>query len=225
MSRIHFVWLALTGAVVTLPAAAQPLTFTNVGAPAINCVFSQPVNGHCSVTVTDSVGTIAMPPGVSGVGRLQSRTFKGAAGTPGAGLTAYEYRVDMTGAVSDGESPCVTDLAIDFGTVSKLPYQGNATKYDVYVITSGGIGSVGLYDVEETGNSIDFVFNQPVCAGPSPGSGKSSYFFGLAAPNPPHAVTAHVGWPGLLPIPVQARSPFGSIPHVVPLKPQKIKPH
>src|SRR5471030_396882 len=95
MPRIHLPLLALTSALMALPAAAQPLTIANVGAPAINCVFSKPVGGKCTVIVTDTVGTIAMPPGVSGVGRVQSRTFAGAAGTPGAGKTAYLYRVDM----------------------------------------------------------------------------------------------------------------------------------
>lgn len=207
-------FLAISG------AAAGPLTFVNVGAPAINCVFSQPVGGKCTVTVSDSVGTIAMPFGVTGVGRLQSRTYTGAAGTPGAGQTAYLYRVDLTGAVSDGEAPCVTDLEVDFGPVTKLPYTGGATKYDIFVITSGGIGSVGLFDAEQTGASVDLIFNQPVCAGPTPGSGKSSYFIGLASATAPHAVTAHVGWPGLNPIPVDARAPLAKIGRPGPIKPQ-----
>lgn len=220
MSRIHLPLLALTGALIALPAAAQPLTIANVGAPAINCVFSTPVGGKCTVTVTDTIGTIAMPPGVNGVGRVQSRTFLGAAGTPGAGKTAYEYRVDMTGAVSDGEAPCVTDLEINFGPITKLPYQATPTKYDVYVITSGGIGTVSLFSAEQTGNSVDLVFNQPVCAGPSPGTGKSSYFLGLASAGAPQSVTAHVGWPGLLAIPVNARAPlFG---RGAPLKPVRL---
>ena len=224
MSRIHYVSLALASALVTLPAAAQPLTIANVGAPAINCVFSKPVGGKCTVTVTDTIGTIAMPPGLSGVGRVQTRTFLGAAGTPGAGKTAYLYRVDMTGAVSAGEAPCVTDLEINFGPITKLPYKANATKYDVFVITSGGIGTVDLFNAEQTGNSVDLVFNQPVCAGPSPGTGLTSYFVGLASAGAPQSVTANVGWPGLLPIPVKARGPLGVLSHPVPLKAVPLRP-
>ena len=224
MDRVRVFSMASLGFLLSLslPAAAQPLTFTNVGAPAINCVFSKPVGKLCSVVVNDSVGAIPLPAGVAGKGILQTRTFAGAAGTPGAGKTAYEYRIDMTQAVSDGEIPCVTDLAVNFGPDTKLPYKGNATLYDVYVITSGGIGSVSLFDVERTGNVVDFIFNQPVCAGPMPGSGLSSYFFGIASASPPHAVTAHVGWPGLDPLAVAARAPGAKGPKS-PIRP--LRPH
>lgn len=193
--------LALTPA---LAAKAASLSFVNVGAPAINCVF----NTTCTVTVTDSVDTIVVPPLLwTGNARLQSRTFTGAAGAPGAGKTAYEYRVDLTQVVSDGEVPCVTDISIDFGPVTKLQYNKAGPLDDVYVVTKGGLGTIGLYAVEQTGNVITFTFNQPVCAGPTPGTGHTSFFFGLASTFPPHAITAHVSVPGLDPIDVKARAP------------------
>lgn len=185
-----------------IPQLPNALTFVNADAHAVACIFST----TCSVTVTDTTGSIPFPPGVTGTGLLQSRSFTGGAGSPGAGKNVYEYRVDMTQAVSSGEVPCVTDVAVDFGPTTRFSYDGTGTLYDVYVITSGGIGSVGLYDVSRTGNSIDFTFNQPVCAGPTPGSGKTSYFFGLASVSPPHSVTAHVGWPGLDPLAVPGRA-------------------
>jgi hypothetical protein len=179
--------------VVAAAAQAAPLSFVNVAAPDINCVF----NTACSVTVTDSVGTITVPPGLwSGTARLQSRTFPGAPGAPGAGKTAYEFRVDLTQVVSDGEVPCVTDIAVDFGAVTKLQYNKAGPLDDVYVVNKGGLGTVGLYAVEQTGNVITFTFNQPVCAGPTPGSGHTSYFFGLASEYAPRAITAHVSVPG-----------------------------
>ena len=49
--------------------------------------------------VTDSVGIIPMP-NATGTARLQSRTFAGQPGAPGAGKTAYEYRVDLTQATA-----------------------------------------------------------------------------------------------------------------------------
>lgn len=185
-------------------AQAGPLSFVNVNAPDINCVF----NTTCTVTVTDSVGTIAVPPGLwSGTARLQSRTFPGAAGAPGAGKTAYEYRVDLTQVVSDGEVPCVTDIAVDFGAVTKLQYNKVGPLDDVYVVNKGGLGTIGLLAVEQTGNVITFTFNQPVCAGPTPGTGHTSFFFGLASEYAPHAITAKVSVPGLEPISVPARGP------------------
>src|SRR6185503_10407445 len=135
--------ITLSFADLFIPQVQHALTFVNADAHAVACIF----NTTCSVTVTDTVGNIAFPPGVTGTGRLQSRTFTGGAGAPGAGLNVYEYRVDMTQAVSSGESPCVTDLSIDFGPDTKLSYDGTGTNYDAYVITTGGIGTVGLYDV------------------------------------------------------------------------------
>ncbi|HXC55244.1 MAG TPA: hypothetical protein VNU97_08120 [Rhizomicrobium sp.] len=204
-----------------IPAVSGALTFVNVGAPAINCVF----NIACTVTVTDSLGAISLEPGVSGTAQLQTRTFMGAAGAPGAGLTSYEYRVDMTGASSDGEVPCVTDLAVDFGAVSRLSFDGTGQAYDVYVVTQGAVGTVGLFSVTKTGNVVDFVFNQPVCAGHSGGAGLSSDFIGIASAFVPKTVTANLGWPGTLGLAVAARAPAhpGTLMSVVPKKPVPLK--
>lgn len=210
-------------ATLSLAGAAQagPLSFVNVSAPDINCVF----NTTCTVTVTDSVGTIAVPPPLwTGTARLQSRTIPGAPGAPGAGKTAYEYRVDLTQAVSDGEVPCVTDISIDFGAVAKLQYNKAGPSDDVFVVNKGGLGTIGLYAVEQTGNVITFTFNQPVCAGPTPGTGHTSYFFGLASEYAPHAITAHVSVPGLDPIDVPARGPaHGGASLKVPLPPSGLR--
>lgn len=205
MRTIRLIQLSVATTLVwALPAHAAPLSFVNVSAPDINCVF----NTTCTVTVTDSVGTITVPPPLwTGTARLQSRTIPGAPGAPGAGKTAYEYRVDLTQAVSDGEVPCVTDIAVDFGPVTKLQYNKVGPLDDVYIVNKGGLGTIGLYAVEQTGNVITFTFNQPVCAGPTPGSGHTSYFFGLASEYAPHAITAHVSVPGLDPIDTAARGP------------------
>jgi hypothetical protein len=57
----------------------------------------------------------------------------------------------------------------------------------VYVVTSGGLGSVGLSSANQVGSAITFTFAQPVCPG------ATSYFFGLASKNlSPVAHTAKV---------------------------------
>jgi hypothetical protein len=198
--------VALCILAILLPGAAQAaaLSFVDVGAPDINCVFDP----SCRVTVTDSVAAIPVPgPVWTGTARLQSRTFTGVAGAPGAGKTAYEYRVDLTQAVSDGEVPCVTDISVDFGPVTKLQYNTTGPLDDVFVVTKGGIGSVGLYAVEQNGRIITFTFNQPVCAGTKPGAGMTSFFFGLASDKPPRDISANVSVPGLEAIAVPARAP------------------
>jgi hypothetical protein len=179
------------------------LSIFGADAQAVNCVFSP----ECTVVATDSTGDIPMPPSVSGTGVLQTRTFPGATGSKGAGKTAYEYRVDMTGATSQDEVPCVTDLTIDFGALTQLDYAGDGTLYDVFLVAPGGTGTVGLYEATRTGNAVTIVFNQPICAGATPGAGLASDFIGLASSYAPKAVTAKLGWPGMNPLAVDARAP------------------
>jgi len=197
----------LLGNIALLAAApvaqAASLTVVTVAAPDINCVYET----DCTVTVTDSIGTIPIPNLVSGTARLQSRTFTGKPGAPAAGKTGYEYRVDLTTAVTNAEFSCVTDLAVDFGAVTKLQYNKLGPLDDVFVITKGGLGTIGLLFAEQTGNVITFTFSQPVCAGYSPNTGQTTFFFGLTSAFAPHAIEAKVGVPGLDPVDVKARAP------------------
>jgi hypothetical protein len=189
----------------TAPAAAKAasLSVVAVSAPAINCVFET----GCTIVVTDSVGTIPIPNLISGAARLQSRTFAGKPGAPAAGKTGYEYRVDLTTAVTNAEFSCVTDLAVDFGPITKLQYDNTGPADQVYVVTKGGIGKIGLWSAEQSGNIVTFTFNQPVCAGYTPNTGDTTFFFGLTSEFAPHAIIAKVGVPGLDPTDVKARGP------------------
>jgi hypothetical protein len=172
-------------------AQAGPLTIVNVNSPAVNCVF----NPACTVVVTDSLGTF-IPPGDSGTGRLQSRTYVGAPGAPAAGLTAYVYRVDMTSATAPKPNAvnCVKQLILDIGPVARLPYLTAAATHgpisaDVFVITSGGLGTIGLSSAVQAGNMVTFTFTKPVCPKPlivtAAIPGETSFFFGLAAKTAP----------------------------------------
>jgi hypothetical protein len=162
-----------------LGAQAAPLTVVNVAAPGINCVFSPTKIPNtpppaCSVIVNDSIGTFT-PPGDSGEARLQSRTYAGTAPAPAAGDMAYVYRLDLTKVQGATAANCVTTLALDFGAVVKLPYGPNRSKFHVFVVTVGGLGSVDLASADQVGNTITFTFSQPICPG------ATSYFFGLAS--------------------------------------------
>jgi len=169
---------AAAAAALWLPAPANcaNLTVVNVSAPAVNCVF----NSSCTVVVDDSVGTLAYTPFGDGA-FLQSRTYPGASGTPAAGMTAYEYRLDLTQAT--GYTECVVGLVVDFGPVQELTYPSNQPGH-VFVTTQGGLGSVGIQSAEQDGTVITFTFSQYLCAG------ATSYFFGLAAPTRPQSSTA-----------------------------------
>jgi hypothetical protein len=172
---------------LVLAGCITPLKVVNVGAPAINCVFDP----SCTVTVTDT--TAPVPISAGGTNFLQSRTFVGMPGAPANGLYAYEYRIDLRNAVGITYIPCLSSMTIEFGpVVSTLDYNGNGEADQVYVITSGGLGSIGLASAEKEDNTITFTFNAPVCAGGHPGDGQSTFFFGLVSTQPPRPVTATV---------------------------------
>ncbi len=181
-----------------LAAQAGPLTIVNVNAPAVNCVF----NPSCTVVVTDSLGTFFLP-GDAGTARLQSRTYVGATGAPAAGLTAYVYRVDLTSATAPRPNTvnCVRQLILDIGPIVKLNYlppspTHGPIKSDVFVITSGGLGTIGLSSAAQAGNIVTFTFTKPVCPKPLTATavipGETSFFFGLAARTAPKPSTARL---------------------------------
>jgi hypothetical protein len=147
----------------TAPANAGALKVVEVNAPAVNCAF----NSSCKVVVDDSIGTMQYTP-LGGGAFLQSRTYPGEAGTPAAGMTAYEYRVDLTEAT--GYTECLAGLVIDFGPVQTLTYPTNQPG-QVFVTTQGGTGSLGIQSAEQDGTVITFTFNGYLCAG------QSSHFF------------------------------------------------
>ena len=177
--------LALTGAGA---CDGTTLEIAEVGAPSVNCVF----DADCTVSVTDKVDSLVLN-GMIGSGFLQSRTLPvGEPGTVGAGLYAYEYRVDLRNNVGALNIACAVSLDIDFGAVAALDYDGDGNPEHVYVVTSGGLGSVPLASAVQTGDQITFSFSPGVCAGASPGNGESSFFFGLASSTPPGDATAIV---------------------------------
>jgi hypothetical protein len=159
-------------------AQAAPLSIVDVAAPAINCVFNTtPIPNAlppaCQVVVNDSIGVFA-PPGDIGAARLQSRTYPGTAPAPAAGDMAYVYRVDLTAVKGVTAANCVTKLALKFGPVVKLHYGPNGDS-DIFVVTTGGLGSIKIASADQVGGTITFTFASPVCPG------DTSYFFGLAS--------------------------------------------
>ncbi len=178
------------------------LKVVEVGAPSINCIFDT----SCSVQVTDTSDTIPLPTG--GTNFLQSRTLVGKPGAPADGLYAYEYRIDLRNAMGFTYIPCVSSMKIEFGpVVSTLDYDGDGEVDQVYVVTGGGLGSVGLVSADKTGNNVTFNFSPSVCAGGSPGSGQSTFFFGLVSTEAPKHVTATVKETTGTEYTVQARAP------------------
>ena len=184
-------------------ARATPLTFVTVRAP-LRCSLNIPCMeiGAIDTDVTINVSS----PVWSGIARLQTRTFR-ASFPPTGPKNFYEYRVDLTQAVTNADAACITDLAIDFGPVIKLQYNGAGPLDHGYVVDRGRASTIGLLAVDQTNGVITFTFNEPICAGAAPGTGRASRSFGMASPFPPRAIVARVSVPGLDPIPAQARAP------------------
>jgi len=179
------------------------LTVANVGAPAINCVFDT----DCTITVSDFVDEFTVPVARPDA-RLQSRSQPpGEAGTPGAGLYAHEYRVDVTPAAGTTAIVCVRRLSLDFGQIERLDYDGDGDLDHVYVVTSGGLGTVAPSSASRSGGRVTFTFQPGVCPGNAPGNGQTSFFFGLASSDPAGPVEATVGFDDGTSTTVDARSP------------------
>jgi hypothetical protein len=196
---------AVALALASMAAQAQLLTVVEVNAPAVNCVF----NPSCIITVSDTVGHIPLPYLVApNTAFLQSRTFTGAAGTPGAGKTGYDYRVSLTEA--SGSADCLTGLVLNFGPVVKLPYKNNQMA-DVFVVTTGGLGTIGIKSAEKFSTVIEFTFSKGLCLAGGKDIRNTTFFFGLAtdkapAPKPIDAQIAAVGTPPIYA--VEARVPM-----------------
>jgi hypothetical protein len=185
--RTAFAFLFLL--ILSTSAYSSPLSVVNVNAPSVNCVFDT----SCRIVVSDTSAPIPITAG--GTNFLQSRTYTGNPGSPANGMYGYEYRIDLRNAVATAPS-CIRSLTLKFGAaVSSLDYNGDGVHGDqVFVVTSGGIGSIGLSSAnQDTNGNITFTFNSPVCPGTAPGSsGQSTYFFGLVSTQPPVPMTAHV---------------------------------
>lgn len=197
----------LIGLFFALASAAQaaPLKVVNVGAPAINCVFT--AASPCTIGVSDTSADVPMSAG--GTGRLQSRTFKGLAGAPADGMFAYEYRLNMTDAVGAVNIGCIDWLSISFGpVVNILDFDRDQKPDQVFVITSGAAGTIGLASAVQTADTIRFKFSKPVCEGSAPEKGDSSFFWGLVSKSAPRDVTAILHETGGATHVVKARSPM-----------------
>lgn len=158
-------------------AAAQPMNIVTVGAPAINCLF----NTSCSVVVSDHTAPVL------GGGFLQSRTFQAQPGSPMAGKWVYQYRLDLTNATAAAAAPAVTSMSIQVPSIPAADFNGDGNATDnLFVVTSGGLGTVGPSSANLYGDTLHVMFAPPV-----PG-GTTSYFFGFLSDTQPQETNARV---------------------------------
>jgi len=75
-------------------------------------------------------------------------------------------------------------------------------------MSTGGTGTIGLASAEQNGSNIMFKFSSPVCEGGAPGTGDSTFFWGLVSRTQPKFVTATLHEPGGATHMVKARAPM-----------------
>ena len=152
------------------------MQLVDVAAPDVNFVFSPDGIIRVDTDLTDTI---------YGDGFVQSRYFKGNAGSPASNMYCYEYRIDLTQVVRPNRTPYVWSFDVDFGPWVNLDFNGDGNPDDGFVITRGGMGVVGPYSLQQSGSSLTFIFDPPIYPGNAPGEGQSSYFFGFVAAHPP----------------------------------------
>ncbi len=198
MRAARLIALGVVFAFAASSARASELTFVGVSMQELNCIF----DASCQPGTTDSISLIPLA-GVSGRAAVHTRTIPGGDMSRGAGKVAFLYRVNLTAALG---TRCVSALKLPFGTIEKMPYAERGPYADLFVVTSGSLGSIGLSAAERTGNTIVVTFSKPVCAGARPGEGESSLFFGLSAAEAPKQVWAEVDVAGASSTGVQVRA-------------------
>jgi len=81
------------------------------------------------------------------------------------------------------------------------------------VITSGGLGTIGLKSAQKFGDVIVFELDKLLCLDGGPDVKNTTFFFGLAAASPPMAIKAQIFSTGNPPLfAVDARVPTHTIP-------------
>jgi hypothetical protein len=226
MKRLLF-WIGLAVSATALTAATVTQTVVTVGAPAINCVF----NTNCTSIVTDTSSPIALPntsglgflqtrtylgqTGSLGQGlyvyeyRIDLRAVTANAGAQPC-FSNHVQCVTNAGVVTcstnlvscPGSAPCIDELRLNFGALSGLTVTNPlGSTGQVFVITSGGLGSNGPSSVVQNGSVVTLRFADPICPG------ESSYFIGLVSSNAPTTTRAVLDLTSGSNILVSARTP------------------
>ena len=184
MKRLSLlVSLVLVASAMAVPAMAG-WNVVNTSAPQVNYVFS--TDG--TVTATD------MSSPVFSGGFLQSRIFQGEPGSPAAGKWVYEYRLDLRCAQTLGSVPSVSSVGLSNGPVLSYDYNFDSVSSDqVFVVTAGGLGTIGLSSAGYGFGYTQFNFSSPVWPSGGGGcAGDSTYFWGYTSNYAPHVVTATI---------------------------------
>lgn len=110
----------------------------------------------------------------------------------------HEYRLDLRCAQTALNVPYASSVSLSTGPVLSYDYNFDSIATDqVFVVTAGGLGTIGLSSAGSAFNYTTFNFSAPLY--PSGGGGclgDSTYFWGYTSNYAPHVVTATIGTSG-----------------------------
>ncbi|HEX2966820.1 MAG TPA: hypothetical protein VHO84_13595 [Syntrophorhabdaceae bacterium] len=154
----------------------------------VSCVFSR----ECKIPVPGI--SVAASTSLLGDSMLRSRTYSGDAGSPAAGLYAYEYRFDPGGVEEMGTSHCIRSFRIPFGpVVSTLDFDGDKLiGDDIFVIKEGPVRTVSISADQDADGNITFSFYPPGCLDNPGEDRRGSYLVGIVSTQPPVTVEAAI---------------------------------
>lgn len=175
--------LVIAGGLVAAGVCAQPLHLHNV-TPGIYCRFSpdchvNPVEQSSSFTPTNMTATCV----------LESRSFPGNS-MDSKGDYGYEYRVILNrGGQRPGGTLTVKSLTLNFETPQTFAFGGHANN-QVWVVNSGGPGSIAPGSAAVSGTNVVVRFSPPLVLATKTGQTTGTYYFGMVSTNQPRITKA-----------------------------------
>jgi hypothetical protein len=180
-TRLFFV---VAGIFAAAGVHAQSLQLLNANYPGILCRFSPdchvtPTSDSSSFDITNFAATCV----------LESRSFLGN-GMDAHGVYGYEYRVILNNHGERGTNYLTVDsLTLNFDSLQSFAFGQHASN-QVWIVTSGGPGSVAPGAAEMTESNVVVQFNPPLVLATLTNNSVSTYFFGMASKNRPQVTTA-----------------------------------
>jgi hypothetical protein len=193
-----FFWVG--GMFVAASIHAQSLQLLNTSYPGILCHFS----GDCNVTLTSHSSSFDLT-NLAVTCVLESRSFPGNS-MDAKGAYGYEYRVILNNNGERGTSYLTVDsLTLNFDSLQSFAFGQHASN-QVWIVASGGPGSVAPGSVGIVETNVVVQFTPPLVLATLTNKSISTYFFGMASMSRPHITTAIIS--GSTQTPPDAAIPF-----------------
>ena len=175
---------SIAGILVAAGLHAQSLKLLNVNDPGIYCRFSP----DCHVAAVEKSSSFT-PTNLAATCVLESRSFAGNSKDT-TGVYGYEYRVILSNAGARGDNFLTVDsLALNFDSPQNFAFGGHANN-QVWVVATGGPGSLAPGSASFSGTNIVFQFDPPIVLATKTNQSTGTYYFGMMSTGQPRITTA-----------------------------------